>query len=73
MNKKITVFGLGYVGMSIAVLLAQKNQVIGIDLDKRKVEQINLKNGRGAVRRLAVRRRAGTAIFLCCFTSLYIF
>ena len=29
---KIVVVGLGYVGLSNAVLLAQNNQVIGVDL-----------------------------------------
>ena len=30
---KIVVVGLGYVGVSNAVLLAQHNEVIGVDLD----------------------------------------
>ena len=38
---KIVVFGLGYVGMSNAVLLAQHNLVIGIDLCEEKVEKVN--------------------------------
>ncbi|MEL0187021.1 MAG: nucleotide sugar dehydrogenase [Flavobacteriaceae bacterium] len=43
MNKSITIFGLGYVGCSIAVLLAQKNQVLAIDIDVDKVNKINNK------------------------------
>lgn len=41
---KITVVGLGYVGLSNAILLAQKNEVVGIDLDKKRVDMINQKN-----------------------------
>ncbi len=40
---KITVVGTGYVGLSIAVLLAQKNTVIALDIDEAKVSQINQK------------------------------
>lgn len=38
---KITVVGTGYVGISNAVLLAQHNKVIALDIDARKVDQIN--------------------------------
>ncbi len=38
---KITVVGTGYVGISNAVLLAQRNDVVALDIDTRKVEQIN--------------------------------
>lgn len=41
MNKKITVAGTGYVGLSIAVLLAQHNQVMAVDIVPEKVELIN--------------------------------
>lgn len=40
---KITVVGSGYVGMSLAVLLAQKNDVIVLDIDTSRVERINKK------------------------------
>jgi len=44
MNKiKITVVGSGYVGMSLAVLLAQHNEVIVLDVDAIRVERINNK------------------------------
>ena len=39
---KIVVVGLGYVGLSNAVLLSQHNEVIGVDLSKDRVESINL-------------------------------
>lgn len=40
---KITVAGMGYVGLSNAVLLAQHNQVVATDIIKEKVEMINAK------------------------------
>ena len=40
---KIVVVGLGYVGLSNAVLLSQKNHVIGVDTDVSKVEKLNAK------------------------------
>lgn len=41
MNKKIAVAGTGYVGLSMAVLLAQKNHVTAVDIVKEKVDLIN--------------------------------
>jgi UDPglucose 6-dehydrogenase len=38
---KITVVGTGYVGMSMAVLLAQHNNVTALDIDGARVELIN--------------------------------
>lgn len=36
--KNIAVFGLGYVGLSNAILLAQKNNVVGFDISESKVQ-----------------------------------
>ena len=38
---KIVVVGLGYVGLSNAVLLAQLNEVIGVDISQERVDLIN--------------------------------
>lgn len=43
MNKKIAVAGTGYVGLSIATLLAQHNHVTAVDILPEKVELINNK------------------------------
>ncbi|PNS00089.1 UDP-glucose 6-dehydrogenase [Petrotoga mexicana DSM 14811] len=40
---KITVLGLGYVGLSLAVLLSQHNEVLALDVVKEKVDMINNK------------------------------
>ena len=38
---KIAIAGTGYVGLSIATLLAQKNEVVAVDVIPEKVEKIN--------------------------------
>lgn len=40
---KITVVGSGYVGMSMAVLLGQHNEVVILDIDSNRVEMVNKK------------------------------
>lgn len=43
MNNNIAVAGAGYVGLSLAVLLSQKNNVKLIDIDENKIDLINRK------------------------------
>ena len=43
MKKKITVVGTGYVGLSLAILLAQHNHVTAVDIVPEKVRMINNK------------------------------
>ncbi len=45
---KIAVAGTGYVGLSIACLLAQNNEVVALDVIKEKVDMIN--NGKSPIR-----------------------
>ncbi len=40
-NTKVTIVGSGYVGMSLAVLLAQRNIVSVLDIDVDRIERIN--------------------------------
>lgn len=39
-RKKIIVVGLGYVGLSNAILLSKHHQVIGLDIDHNKIEKL---------------------------------
>lgn len=48
MKKRIAVAGTGYVGLSIAVLLAQNNHVTTVDIIKKKVDLIN--NGKSPIK-----------------------
>jgi len=43
MNKRIAVAGTGYIGLSLAVLLAQHNRVTAVNIVKSKVDLINSK------------------------------
>ena len=43
MNRRIAVAGTGYVGLSLAVLLAQHNQVTAVDIIPKKIELVNSK------------------------------
>jgi UDPglucose 6-dehydrogenase len=40
---KIVVVGTGYVGMSMAILLSQNNEVVALDIDQNKINLINQK------------------------------
>lgn len=37
----IAVAGIGYVGLSLAILLAQHNEVYAVDIDEEKVRLVN--------------------------------
>ena len=42
-NLKVTVVGIGYVGLSIGILLSETNKVTLVDISKEKVNLINTK------------------------------
>ncbi len=44
---KIAVVGVGYVGLSVSILLAERNEVVALDLDVEKVTQ--LQNGKSPI------------------------
>ncbi|VAW27228.1 hypothetical protein MNBD_BACTEROID07-1815, partial [hydrothermal vent metagenome] len=39
--KKITIIGLGYVGLPLAVEFAKKTQVVGFDINQHRVDELN--------------------------------
>lgn len=43
MKLKIAIVGIGYVGLSNAMLLSQHNKVVALDIDQKKVNQLNNK------------------------------
>ena len=40
MNQRICVVGTSYVGLSLAVLLARRNDVVAYDIDEQRVERL---------------------------------
>ena len=42
MNRVISVVGLGYVGLPVAVAFGEKSRVIGFDIDKKRIESLKL-------------------------------
>ena len=44
MNVKIGIIGLGYVGLPLAQLFAEKFAVVGFDIDSAKIDLLNQNN-----------------------------
>ena len=42
-RKKIAIIGLGYVGLPLAVEFSKKRDVIGFDIDQKRVEDLKNK------------------------------
>ena len=51
---KIAVAGIGYVGLANAVLLAQHNEVIALDITQARVDALNKKNRRFPIKKLKI-------------------
>lgn len=60
MDKTISVIGLGYVGLPVAVAFAQRYPVIGFDIKKRRVAE--LKEGRDSTLEISQEELAGANI-----------
>ena len=41
-NLKVAIIGLGYVGLPLALAFEKKKSIIGFDLDKKRIKQLNL-------------------------------
>lgn len=65
-KKNITVIGTGYVGMSMAVLLAQHNEVIALDIDAKRVEIVN--TGQSTVKDTEIERFLSEKTLSLCAT-----
>ena len=60
---KITVAGVGYVGLSLATLLSQDNEVIAYDIDNIKIDLIN--------KRISPIKDNGVILKILCITEFY--
>ena len=40
LNKKISIIGLGYVGLPLAIAFAKKFQVVGYDIDESRIKEL---------------------------------
>ena len=40
MNRKIAVVGLGYVGLPVAVTFGKKHEVIGFDINEKRIKEL---------------------------------
>ena len=40
-NNKICIVGLGYVGLPLAVIFAKKFDVVGVDISKSRINELN--------------------------------
>lgn len=41
-NEKITIIGLGYVGLPLAIEFGKKYKVLGFDINQVRIEELNL-------------------------------
>lgn len=64
MNRKISVIGLGYVGLPVAVAFGKSHRVIGFDLNQARIEE--LKNGHDRTLEVEDEDLAATDIMFTC-------
>ena len=65
---RVTVVGTGYVGLSIAVLLAEQHDVVALDIDERRVEL--LRSGRSPIVDADIERRLERGGLRLTFTTV---
>ena len=68
---KISGLGAGYVGMSIAVLLSEKYDVITFDIDQEKIKKI--KNGQSPIKDKETIKNLSTSCIQTFYGHFYLF
>ena len=64
-NKKISVIGLGYVGLPLAVEFGRKNTVIGYDINQKRIDQLK----KGFDKTLEISKEELKQALNLCFTN----
>ena len=68
-KKEISVIGLGYVGLPLAIEFGKKNKVVGFDLNKIRIKE--LRRGKDSTKECTKRQIVSSSAFISgdCSTS----